>query len=206
MAQITINDDYRYKGMYRNYSASLDSNVDWEPVTENADSNKYVQINNVKFYNSAVLTINDECYFFIVSEQSGYFRFKYTWASSTYTYEITRSSGNGLYGARADDFQTTTVGGVLIYYNDSRSYSNNRCNIVGLPIFTSPSEFVAYISQAVTPPYNWQSVPSISGKNGILSLPVLVSTDGEPVSSGSASDFSALPSGTKVRTLADANI
>lgn len=54
--------------------------------------------------------------------------------------------------------------------------------------------------------YNWQSVPSISGKNGILSLPVLVSIDGEPVSSGSASDFSVLPSSAKVRTLADANI
>lgn len=74
-----------------------------------------------------------------------------------------------------------------------------------MPVFNNYQDFLTYV-QTPQATYNWQSVPSISGKNGILSLPVLVSTDGEPVSSGSASDFSALPSGAKVRTLADVNI
>lgn len=62
-----------------------------------------------------------------------------------------------------------------------------------------------YLIEGEQPPvtYTWTSVPAVSGKNGILSLPVLIDTDGNPVSNGSASDFSTLPDGVKVRTLAD---
>lgn len=49
--------------------------------------------------------------------------------------------------------------------------------------------------------YQWSSVPSISGKNGSLSLPTLVDTDGEPISGQSASVFSSLPEGSNVRAL-----
>lgn len=49
--------------------------------------------------------------------------------------------------------------------------------------------------------YNWSSVPAISGKNGILSLPTLVDTDGNPISGQSASVFSSLPEGSNVRAL-----
>ena len=59
------------------------------------------------------------------------------------------------------------------------------------------------IKGAVPATYQWQSVPTISGKNGVLSLPVLIDTDGNPVSNGSVSDFSTLPDSVKVRTLAD---
>lgn len=50
-------------------------------------------------------------------------------------------------------------------------------------------------------PYQWSSVPAISGKNGILSLPTLVDTDGNPISGQSASVFSSLPDGSNVRAL-----
>lgn len=51
--------------------------------------------------------------------------------------------------------------------------------------------------------YNWVSVPAISGKNGILTLPVLSNepTDGNPVNDASASDFTRLPSNTELHTL-----
>ena len=52
--------------------------------------------------------------------------------------------------------------------------------------------------------YQWSSVPTISGKNGILSLATLKSSkinDGEAVSDGSASDFSSLPSSSKISVL-----
>ena len=49
--------------------------------------------------------------------------------------------------------------------------------------------------------YQWSSVPSISGKNGILSLPTLIDTDGNPISGQSASVFSSLPEGSNVRAL-----
>lgn len=52
--------------------------------------------------------------------------------------------------------------------------------------------------------YQWSSVPAISGKNGILSLATLKASkinDGEAVSDGSASDFSSLPSSSKISVL-----
>ena len=47
------------------------------------------------------------------------------------------------------------------------------------------------IMGAVPPLYNWTSVPAISGKNGILSLPTLFSqpTDGSPVTGADMSAF-----------------
>jgi len=71
-----------------------------------------------------------------------------------------------------------------------------------IPIFYDWDEFQNYIQNPYVS-YTWHSVPAISGKNGILSLPVLIDTDGNPVSNGSASDFSTLPDNVKVRTLAD---
>lgn len=60
-----------------------------------------------------------------------------------------------------------------------------------------------------TSPYNWQSVPSISGKNGILSLVTLDSesiNDGEPVSGAAVSVFDQNPvSGNNVKDIADGN-
>ena len=55
--------------------------------------------------------------------------------------------------------------------------------------------------------YTWQSVPSISGKNGILSLVTLDSesiNDGEPVSGAAVSVFDQAPSnGNNIKNLAD---
>lgn len=57
--------------------------------------------------------------------------------------------------------------------------------------------FLSMISEPYTPPptYTWQSVPSISGKNGILqSLSTLVNiNDGNPVSGASASAVNIIP-------------
>lgn len=50
--------------------------------------------------------------------------------------------------------------------------------------------------------YNWQSVPSISGKNGILSLYELTQeTDGNPVTGATSSVFFSMPDGCNVKTL-----
>lgn len=62
---------------------------------------------------------------------------------------------------------------------------------------------LSMIGVPYTPPpvYTWSSVPAITGKNGSLSLPTLVDTDGEPISGQSASVFSSLPEGANVRAL-----
>lgn len=59
---------------------------------------------------------------------------------------------------------------------------------------------------APPPAYTWQSVPNIAGKGKTIQLPQIITTDGNPVTSGSASDFSILPTEAIVKTLADANV
>lgn len=67
--------------------------------------------------------------------------------------------------------------------------------------------YQAIINTPDPPQYTWQSVPSISGKNGILSLVTLDSesiNDGEPVSGAAVSVFDQAPSDdNNIKNLAD---
>lgn len=69
--------------------------------------------------------------------------------------------------------------------------------------YDASGRYNAYLAiiGSLQPAYTWSSVPAISGKNGILSLPTLIDTDGEPISGQSASVFSSLPEGSNVRAL-----
>lgn len=91
------------------------------------------------------------------------------------------------------------------------SYSNWNSEA---PIFTISDSSSAlalknHIESPYSPPvvYNWQSVPFISGKNGILSLVTLDSesiNDGEPVSGAAVSVFDQVPSNdNNIKNLAD---
>lgn len=62
-----------------------------------------------------------------------------------------------------------------------------------------------FLMAHVPSPYNWESVASLTGKGKTIQLPQLVSTDGQPVTSGTSSDFSSLPNKAKVRALAESN-
>lgn len=69
------------------------------------------------------------------------------------------------------------------------------------------SRFYQLIQGAIPPLYTWQSVPSISGKNGILSLAQIKEeyiNDGEPVSGASADHFTNLSTENRVDVLIDA--
>ena len=66
--------------------------------------------------------------------------------------------------------------------------------------------FYQLIKDDIPPLYNWQSVPSISGKNGILSLTQIKAesiNDGEPVSGASDSAFTGMSDDNNVATLVD---
>lgn len=90
--------------------------------------------------------------------------------------------------------QTGTLAEVLDYF--STRLRNVDVYVNGVPW-----------DDAVT--YEWQSVPSISGKNGILSLVTLDSesiNDGEPVSGAAVSVFDQNPvSGNNVKDIVDGN-
>ena len=97
-----------------------------------------------------------------------------------------RFSRDGLYlwFAYDDDLQKGTWG---VDYADSGYYqSAERTNNN-----TSDIEFYTIIKGSPFITYQWSSVPAISGKNGILSLPTLFSqpTDGNPVTDADYTDF-----------------
>lgn len=88
-----------------------------------------------------------------------------------------------------------TFGNVIPFFNNnedaslwSRGLPCNESNwIGGLPI---------------TPPHNWVSVPSVSGKNGILSFATLANTtDGNPVTNATESAFLSLTEKAKLSYL-----
>ena len=60
-----------------------------------------------------------------------------------------------------------------------------------------------YINGALPVLYEWSSVPALSGKNGILSLPMLdsVSWDGTPITNAERDIFTTLPDAANLRSL-----
>lgn len=110
-----------------------------------------------------------------------------------YGYDPNTGGFTILYGT-ALNFSSRVYGGkVYIYY----PVANASHSQVG--VFTSYATL--YINNEPVVQYVWSSVPAVSGKNGILSLPTLIDTDGEPISGQSASVFSSLPEGSNVRAL-----
>ena len=85
---------------------------------------------------------------------------------------------------------------VGVYYRDSYYRIRQASKVVNETKYNA-------ILESIPPSYVWQSVPSIMGKGKTIELPQIINPDGNPVTSGSASDFSALPSGAIVRTLAN---
>lgn len=73
-------------------------------------------------------------------------------------------------------------------------------------IYLPASVTEIYVNNAPLVIYNWVSVPSVSGKNGILSLAQIASgsiNDGEPVSDAAATAFSDLPAECNVGEIID---
>ena len=155
-------------------------------IFDNADSNKYAIYNNIKFYNSAVCHIGTEIFHTLLLDKQTVVQENYTgapWANTLYTTEsnnnvytrLTRQSDTGYY-----------------YCATINNFSNEISNTI--PIFDNYQDYYNYITTPVTT-YTWQSVPSISGKNGILNLSQIASAsinNGESVTGASASAFTSL--------------
>lgn len=173
------------------------------PVVDSSDTSKYFEGYGHKFYNSAIYYNNGNIYQLVLFDTASIV----VWHNApdgVYNNYQFDTPGNGLYTS-----SLVNIPGTNMYYSNY-VYSSGRYidaqppwTITSeLPVFYDIDEFEAYVTNPLIS-YQWVSVPAISGKNGILSLPVLIDTDGNPVSNGSASDFSTLPDSVKVRTLAD---
>lgn len=208
MALITMHEgsrNYIYKGMFNNSNTDIDRNIDFDVLYDNTDPNIYVEYNNIKFYNSAVLVYNNSFYFTIISETVGYFNFRQVYYGNTnYIYDITRA-GNNAYTYADGIRYSATLNGVTIHYMDDRS-NITIDSINGIPVFYDPLEYEDYVTNVAPPSYNWTSVPAISGKNGTVTLSTLNDiNDGEAVNNALASaiDFSQ---SANVETLVNDNI
>lgn len=175
----------------------------YTPIINNMDNTIYATGNNTTIYQTASCAYNSylfSCWLFTTaaqldrqySQDNGN-----TWIHSHYVL-INRPGTNCYFG------EENQIRVEACIYTSITAYTLESGSVVSnIPYFTDNTEYNNFVTNLAHPPYEWSSVPAISGKNGILSLPVLIDTDGNPVSNGSASDFSTLPDGVKVRTLAD---
>lgn len=98
------------------------------------------------------------------------------------------------------------IGGIYCQNGNFGGFSTSQGNIVtnfgDIPVFTDLAEFIAY-TQAPFVQYQWSSVPAISGKNGILSLPILdsASWDGTPITNADISIFTRVPDMANIKSL-----
>ena len=91
-------------------------------------------------------------------------------------------------------------------YSQSNYYSTVGREMSDIGSSSTERNLYNWLIQAIPITYQWQSVSSISGKNGILLLSTIKSdaiNSGDPVSGASASAFDSLESTSKLSTLAN---
>lgn len=164
---------YIYAGGYTSQMTTYPPpTVDYEALFDNTDNTKYVSYLNYMLYNSAVLEYNSNVYVFYCFNAPSTL---YVNAYDNGSYWTRQNTS--LLGTLQSKCSSITVGGVSIVYSISASGSLVNTN---LPVFTNPTDFMDYITNLAQPPYTWQSVPSISGKNGILELATIQSEKIDP--------------------------
>lgn len=188
----------RYQQNNRPYRLYSDSDI----IVNNDDSSVYVDITKqgvtFRIYNSACYYDGSQFYVTLISRTSGNYQTQNSKdGGATWNTGTTSNFDHQLDGIYYRYFSTASSLGTII----CMSFYSTQIALTGsLPIFTNYNDYYNYITSPFVTDH-WSSVPAISGKNGILSLPTLVDTDGEPISGQSTSAFSSLPEGSNVRAL-----
>lgn len=117
-------------------------------IKNNADSSKYIEFQNYRFYNSAYYYHNNSIYGFLIVDTSGdtiFSKESYNEdmsESTTYTYTCNYNTGSG------DIYCCTPSNSNNIYYTKTW---NNVTSIVtqfdGIPVFTDLNEYHEYIKK-----------------------------------------------------------
>ena len=168
-----------------------------DPVVDNPNSNLYIELNGIKYYNSAIYERNSEVWIFaFFATNNTALQVFSSWSSSWsnyYSHNCTGQLGTGY--TDTNNIGWSTVDGKQMPRIAVLSKSSISGQDFGIPHFTDATECYNYMTtNAVT--YTWQSVPSISGKNGILSLATIKDdaiNNGDPVSNAVIDAFSSLP-------------
>ena len=152
-----------------------------DPVVDNPNSNLYIELNGIKYYNSAIYERNSEVWIFaFFATNNTALQVFSSWSSSWsnyYSHNCTGQLGTGY--TDTNNIGWSTVDGKQMPRIAVLSKSSISGQDFGIPHFTDATECYNYMTtNAVT--YTWQSVPSISGKNGILSLATIDSSIIDP--------------------------
>ena len=122
------------------------------PVVGDSFANPFRGYNSAVYINSPDTSVSTMMFFLIFDNPT---QINWYGGGSHTSYAV--DNGDGKYGLNQSVNSTArNVIGTEIYE--------------GLPLFRDYNEWLNYVQTPFHPPYNWQSVPSISGKNGILSL------------------------------------
>ena len=115
------------------------------------------------------------------------------------------ADGSRLYNQTGTGMNYVTTG-KTVNNIDYRFLINDYATSDCPPIYITTYSGNIYYDGILPPTYHWVSVPSVSGKNGILSLAQIASgsiNDGEPVSDAAATAFSDLPAECNVGEIID---
>lgn len=175
------------------------------------ESEQGVQISaSSRMYRSAIWKRNasgTECYAVIFASVSC--QVSQTLSTDPNTYRIAYC--NVQYGDVYSTFNTNvaiTGGGKTIYALQTSEYiiKANATNInANIPVFeySQKQDFIDYVTSQSPPQYTWSSVPSISGKNGILSFTALKNNliTGDAQTGLTSEDFTQIIDSTKISAL-----
>lgn len=150
-------------------------------------------------YNSAILFVSNEagfisCFAFVMGDNSFTINYQASNTDSGWTTYGTANYTNNVNNCyTSTNYTEVTISGKTFVHNWNQSIGDPGTTYEVLahyiPVFTDIDEYMTYITTPYVA-YNWSSVPTISGKMGILRLPTLFNdTDGNPVSGAAASDF-----------------
>ena len=94
--------------------------------------------------------------------------------------------------------------GNIFFLSQSSYYGSYDAFVTSGSVTPSNNKYLA-ITGSEQPAYEWQSVQAISGKNGILSLPLLdsASWDGTPITDADISIFTRVPDMANIKNLYD---
>ena len=210
------------------YHASVPSSL-WSAIKSKLDTGTYSgsgYVTGVSLYNQTVcnypfqlVQVNEEKSCTMGSGSLKLSNYYYYAGDCKAQYTLSNSTVMGFTGGG----NANNASSVIFAYNDSThqaciirlmtSYSSVPANEIAYQIASNNQSqretLYANLQGAIPVYYTWSSVPSISGKNGILSLATLKEesiNDGEPVSGAAVSVFDQNPaSGNNVKDIVDGN-
>lgn len=205
-------DNYYSNYKYRGWQTDLGN-----AIYDNYNENVYVQISNVKYYNSAIFVNGTIIYITVLSDSLSSSEHIYSYRASNSSYSdiqyktesFANDDVNGS-GARFLNAHQYTVNGVTFYASNQDGSARYPVSFLQnyIPVFYTAADFYNYITNTAEPPvvYDYESVAEIIGNGHTYTLarinPASIN-NGEAVTGASSSAFQLLSDASLVKNIID---